>query len=121
MNITKCRECGCTKMAEDRVVDLEHQLAETQAASERWRRSDARNFARVTDLECRLTEAQERTASLEEAQRIRHTALTRAQGKLTRLHEKLLRPNRRLHRYKADIHQLDCGACNLLAILGESE
>ena len=30
MNITKCKECGCTKDAEDRVRHLERQLEEAQ-------------------------------------------------------------------------------------------
>jgi hypothetical protein len=49
-------------------------------------------------------------------------ALEEAQGKALRLRQKLLRPDKRLHRYdKTGTHQSDCGACDLLAILGESE
>ena len=48
-------------------------------------------------------------------------ALEEAQKKAKRLREKLLRPDKRLHQYEADIHQSDCGACDLLAILGESQ
>ena len=34
MNITKCKECGCTKDAEDRVRHLERQLSEAQGKLE---------------------------------------------------------------------------------------
>ena len=49
--------------------------------------------------------------------RLKDAQLAEAQGKTGRLREKLLRPNKRLHQYEADIHQSDCGACDLLAIL----